>query len=99
MGMTVAIMPRLFVAVVLARRHQSIEHLRIVLLESRFELDRADRGRTPDRKHVDDADLDTGFSDDPIDFRRDVVHVAVFFRSQFDLSLERHGITKLELWT
>src|SRR6266508_953380 len=54
----VAVVPRLFVAVVAARRHQAVEQFGQVLLQPRLELDGADRRRAADVEDMDDPDLD-----------------------------------------
>lgn len=55
MGVAVAVMPGLFVSVVAAGRDELVEEFGKIALESRFELDCADRGRAADGEDVDEA--------------------------------------------
>ena len=55
--MAVAVVPGPLVAVVTARRDQAIQHFGQVALQTRLELDRADRRRAAHTGHLDDARL------------------------------------------
>ena len=92
MGVGIAVMPSLLVAIVAARWNELVEDFRHVPLEAGFELDRANGTGGAYIEYVGRACLDTGIPDDGRNFRRNVLHVAVPGGVEIDFVLIGHCI-------
>ena len=90
MGVAVAVVPRLFVAVVTTWGNQPIEYLRQVALKSRFKLDRADRAGAADIEHVRRANGNATTGNDLRNTGGDVLQVAMAGRFDRELLLVHH---------
>jgi hypothetical protein len=90
-GVAVAVMPRLFVAIVTAGRDELVQNGRQVMLQSRLELDGGDRCRTSDVEHVGGPRLNCRLGDDGGNLPGQIVHVAVAIRRNRNLFLMRHN--------
>src|SRR5438093_448423 len=93
MGVAVAVVPGLLVAVAPARRNEAIEQIGQVLLEPRLEFDGGHGGRAADAEDMRDAGADAGAADERAHLLGEVVHVAVSLRRQLKLLLEDHNLS------
>jgi len=89
-GMAVAVVPGLFMAVLPARRHELVQDSRQVFQESGFKFDRADGGGAADIENVCDAVAHLGGADNLGDLTGEVVHFSVPAGLNFDFSLIDH---------
>lgn len=80
----ISVVPSFFMTVVAAWRHQAIKHGRIVLFESRLELDRSDRTGAAHIENTDRANLNTAFADDLRHLTGDVVHLSMMAGCELD---------------
>src|SRR5688572_24498815 len=92
MGVPIAVVPCLLVAVLPAGRNEPIEQLGQIALQTWLELNRADRGCAADIENLCDAGADAAFGDDVRDVLRDILHVPVAGRMNLELPLAYHGI-------
>jgi len=92
MRMTVAIVPRLFVAVVAARWNELVHNCGQVMLQTRLKFNRAERGRAPDVEDVHRASLDSRGVHDRSDLLSEVVHVPVTLSADRNLLLIAHHL-------
>src|ERR1700686_2841435 len=92
MRMTVAIMPRLFVAVIATRRNELVQNGGQVMLQTRLKLNRAERGRAPNVENVHRASLDSRGVHDRCDLLSEVVHVPVALSADRNLLLIAHDL-------
>ena len=77
MGVAVAVMPGLFVAVVAAGRNELVEDFREIALEAGLKLDGADRSGATNGEDMDETDANAGAGGDGDDFFGEVVHVSM----------------------
>src|SRR5438552_4910709 len=89
-GMTIAIVPGLFVAVVAAGRNQLIQNGRHVSLQPGLELNRTDRRCAADVEDIGNSSFDTRGVHDGGHLLGDVFHVPVTFGIQRNLVLKAH---------
>ena len=92
MRMAVAIVPRLFVSVIAARRDEFVQQVGQVFHQARFEFDGADCAGAADVEYVRRARAHAGVMDDLRHVRRQVVHLPVTARFQQDLFLVNHAL-------
>ena len=90
--MPVPVMPRLLMTVVAAGWNELVQNGGQVVLQSRLELDRADRGSAPDVENVDCPRLDSRSVHDRSHLLGEVVHVAVPLGGDRNLSLIAHKL-------
>src|ERR1700687_757526 len=92
MRMVVAIVPRLFVAVVSARWNKPVQDSGQIMLQARLELNRADRCCAADVENVGRAGSNARGCHNRSNLLGDVVHVAVPFGHQGNLLLITHKV-------
>lgn len=91
MGVAIAIMPGLFVAVVAAWRDELVEDFGKIAFESRLEFDCADRSSAADGEDMDKTGADAGSGSNGVDFFGEVVHVSMAACREEDLLLVSHA--------
>ena len=91
MRMSVSIEPRAFVTIVAVWRHQLIQDIWQVLLQTGLELNGPQRARAADIEQVHDTRSDARIGNDFLRFRSDVVDITVSGGIQSDLILEDHS--------
>jgi hypothetical protein len=90
MGVAVAIVPCLLMAVLPARWYEAIQQLRQIVLESWLKFDRSNRGRASDIEHLGDASANSAFGDNARHLLRDILHVPVARGIDLELLLADH---------
>ena len=90
MGVAVAIVPRLLMAVRAAGRNQFVQKLWQVALQARFELNGADRGRAADVKDVRSAGVDSRACDNCTNAAGEIMHVTMPTGANGKLLLMNH---------
>ncbi len=82
--MCIPVVPRLFVAVMSSWRHELVENLRQISLQTGLEFNGSDRPGAPNVKQMYNSCLDPARSYDPSDLICDIVHVTVAAGGEFD---------------
>jgi hypothetical protein len=95
MGMAVAVVPRLLVAIIPAGRNQAIEELRQIFLKARLEFDGSQRRGAPHSKDVDNPGLNGRLLDNFSYRLGQIVHVSVAASPNGNLFLKHHAFLHL----